>query len=581
MLLELSIQNFAIIDTLHLSFAPGLNVLTGETGAGKSIVIDAMGLLLGERAQSEFIRTGTDKAVVEGVFAVEERAHGDVRTVLEENGLLDSGEALDTIILTREIRTEGANICRINQRPVTLRLLQSIGDQLIDIHGQGEHLSLLKGRAQLELLDRYAETGSLRAEFAEQVRELRRVRRAIDALAMNERDKAQRIDRLTFVVEEISDAKLEPGEEEELKKERRRLANAEQIVLLSQQIHTLLYEGSEEQPAVVDVLGQVLKALRDLIKLDDAVASEQETVEQATYLLEDVARRIADYGEGTQYDPARLRGIERRLDLIFRLKRKYGDTVEEVIEAGEKAQQELVEMEGVEERVATLRHAEETLLRRIGQLGVELSEARRAAGERLASAVEQQLAELRMEHARFAVACEWTQDSEGVPVPSAFGNDPDARYAFNPTGLDRVTFMISTNPGEPLKPMAKIASGGETARLMLALKTVLGEADETPILIFDEIDTGIGGRVGAVVGRKLHGLSQRHQVFCVTHLPHLAAFGDAHYRLYKEFDGDRTVTRVVPLDEEGRLAELAQMLGTGESARETAVEMRQEVMALQ
>lgn len=575
MLLELSIQNFAIIDQLHLSFEPGFNVLTGETGAGKSIMIDAMGLLLGERAQSEFIRTGTDKAVVEGVFHLEEDLRAQIRPILEENGLIDDDESAETIILTREIRTQGANICRINRSPVTLRLLQSVGDQLIDIHGQGEHLSLLRRDAQLNLLDRYAGTWALRNEFAEQVHELQRVRKAMQKLRMSDREKVQRVDRLKYIVREIEEAKLTVGEEEELKQEQRRLSNAKDIARSARQVYVLLYEGVEEQPAVVDVLGDVQRALRDIIKHDESLEDEAETVEQAIYLLDDVARRVGDYAEQTQHDPARLQHVEDRLNTIFRLKRKYGDTIEDVLQAGRDAHQELEDIANAEERLEKLRAVEAKQLRRIGTLGEKLSRMRRNAAAELSRKLEEQLRDLRMEKARFDIDFAWNASSDGAPVEAAFDNEPDARYAFDATGLDTVTFMISPNPGEPLKPMAKIASGGETARLMLALKTVLGEADETPILIFDEIDTGIGGGVGTIVGEKLGELSRRHQVLCVTHLPQLAAFGDMHVYIYKTFDGERTVTRAKPLDEESRLAELAEMVGTGESARDAAIEMRE------
>lgn len=574
MLLELSIQNFAIIDQLDLSFEPGFNVLTGETGAGKSIMIDAMGLLLGERAQSEFIRTGTDKAVVEGVFHLDEELRAEIRPILEENGLIEEDESAESIILTREIRTQGANICRVNRSPVTLRLLQSIGDQLIDIHGQGEHLSLLRRDAQLRLLDRYAGTWPLRNEFAEQVHELQRVRTAMQKLRMSDREKVQRVDRLKYIVKEIEEANLRPDEEEELKQEQRRLSNAKDIARAARQVYVLLYEGVEEQPAVVDVLGQVQRALRDIIKHDESLKDDAKTVEEAQYLLDDVARRVGDYADQTQHDPARLTQVEDRLNTIFRLKRKYGDTIEEVLAAGREAQQELEDIANAEERLEKLRVVEAKLLRKIGDVGEKLSRLRRNAAEELSRALEDHLRDLRMEKARFSIDFVWNTSTDGAPVSVAFGNDADARYAFDTTGLDTVTFMISPNPGEPLKPMAKIASGGETARLMLALKTVLGEADETPILIFDEIDTGIGGGVGTIVGEKLSDLSRRHQVLCVTHLPQLAAFGDMHVHIYKMFDGERTVTRAEPLDEEARLAELAEMVGTGTSAREAALEMR-------
>jgi DNA repair protein RecN (Recombination protein N) len=300
--------------------------------------------------------------------------------------------------------------------------------------------------------------------------------------------------------------------------------------------------------------------------------------EQALYLLEDVSRTLGSYSNQVEYNPERLQAIERRLDLIFKLKRKYGDSIEAILETAEKARAELEEIANAEERLRELAVVEEKLLRQIGQLGLELSAARREAALRLATAVERELEDLRMARAKFETRIAWVVDEDGAIVPDVpeAGLDPAARYAFDATGLDQVEFLLAANPGEPLKPLAKVASGGETSRIMLALKTVLGEADDTPTLIFDEIDTGIGGRVGAIVGRKLRGLTRKHQVLCITHLPQIAAFGDSHYHISKVLSGDRTVTQVKLLDEEGRIAELAAMIGGGETAWDTAVEMRNE-----
>ncbi len=581
MLLELTVENFAIIERVHLRFGPGLNVLTGETGAGKSILVDAMSLLLGGRALSDYVRAGARQARVEGLFLVEPSRATVLRPLLEEHGVLEAGEPLETLILTREIRARGANVCRINGRAVPLRLLQQVGERLIHIHGQAEHLALRRPAVQLDLLDRYAGAQELRARLAERVGELRRVRAAVRKVASDQGELDRRAERLRFALEEIEQAGLRPGEEEALREERRLLTNAERLAELAQEAYTLLYGGAEDDIPALDRVDQALRALRQLAKLDSRLASHVASVEQALALLDDVARFLGDYMEGIEYDAARLQEIEHRLDLIFRLKRKYGPTVEEVLRAAADARAELERLARAEEQLTRLRQIEARLLEQIGRLGVELSARRRRAAARLAKAVERELAHLRMAHTRLVIRFEWREDPAGVPVDEAFGLDPSARYAFDATGLDRVEFLVSTNPGEPPKPLARVASGGEMARLMLALQTVLGEADETPVLIFDEVDTGVGGRLGTTVGRKLHALGRFHQVLCITHLPQLAAFGDTHFRVYKVPADGRTVTRVEPLDEEGRLQELATMLGTGRSAREAAEELRRQGRAVQ
>ncbi|MDQ7029229.1 MAG: DNA repair protein RecN [Ardenticatenia bacterium] len=576
MLLELTVENFAIIERVHLRFQPGLNVLTGETGAGKSILVDAMSLLLGARALSEYVRAGAHQARVEGLFLVNEPRADALRPLLEDHGVIEADEPLETLILTREIRARGANVCRINGRAVPLRLLQEVGERLIHIHGQGEHMALRRPAAQLNLLDRYAGTQPLRARLANRVSELRKVRAAMRRLAVDQEALEQRAERLRFTLQEIEEAGLHPGEEEALREERRLRINAERLAELAQEAYALLYGGGEDHEPALDHIGRALRALHHLAKLDARLEPHVASVEQALVLLDDVARFLGDYVETIEHDPARLQEIEQRLDLIFRLKRKYGPTVEDVLRAAADARAELERTARAQERLAQLRHLEARLLEQIGQLGVALSARRRQAAARLSEAVARELAHLRMGQTRLMIHFTWQQDSTGAPVNEAFGLDPSARYAFDTTGLDRVEFLISTNPGEPPKPLARVASGGEMARFMLALQTILGEADETPVLIFDEVDTGMGGRLGTTVGRKLHALGRLHQVLCITHLPQLAAFGDAHFRVYKVQSNDRTVTRVEPLDEEGRLRELASMLGTGHSAREAAEELRRQ-----
>jgi len=578
MLAELHIRNFAIIEDLHLTVGPGLNVLTGETGAGKSIIIEAVSLLLGERADQEVIRAGAERAQIEGLFILEPHVAETLVPLLTKHGLEGDN---DTLILAREVRRGGRSVSRVNGRAVSSALLREIGERLVDIHGQGRHLSLLRVREHVNFLDRYAGLEGLRAEFAEQVRALRHLRQELATLRRDERELARRVDLLTFQVSEINAAQLREGEEEELKAERNRLANAEQLTLLADEVCRALEEGSVEQPAALDLLGQAIQQLSKLERIDPTLQPLRQEAESASYALQELVRSLRAYREGIEYSPQRLAQVEERLALIYNLKRKYGDTVAEILAFGAEAQKELDSITHAEERIEALEAEEERLLRTLGKLGAELSSRRQEAAERLAAAVEAELADLRMARARFGVSITQKDDPAGAYVD-------DRRLAFDATGLDRVEFLVSTNPGEPLRPLVKIASGGETSRLMLALKTVLSHADATPTLIFDEIDAGIGGRVGATVGKKLWRLtipsraeapsSPHHQVLCVTHLPQLAAYGDTHIKVDKRVVGERTVATAQPIDGEARLQELAQMLGAETDAgRQSIQEMLAEV----
>ncbi len=571
MLSELLIANFAIIDDLHLRFAPGFNVLTGETGAGKSIIIDAVSLLLGARGEAEYVRTGADQASIEAYFRVGGPVWDQIGPLLEQDDL--QGEEPGHLILAREIRRNGRNVCRINGRAVTLRALQSVGELLVDIHGQTEHLSLLRVREHVNLLDRFGGIWPLRSQVAHRVQELRRVRRDLADLQRDERELARRIDLLEYQVNEIEAARLEPGEDELLLQERTRLANAEQLTELAQEAYAALYEGSDDQASAVDLVQAALRALHGLARLDPSLEPTAQRAEEMGYALDDVASSLLDYRDSIEYNPRRLNQVEERLAVIHSLQRKYGASIKDVLAFAERQRQELDAIEHAGERIEELMAQEEALLREVGHLGAELSARRREAAGQLSARIEAELEELSMAQARFAVDLAWRDDPEGAYVNGE-------RVAFDASGLDRVEFLVAPNVGEPLKPLVRIASGGETSRLMLALKAVLSAADQTPTLIFDEIDTGIGGRVGSVVGRKLWGLTvangseaAAHQVLCVTHLPQLAAFGDVHVKVEKQIIGGRTVTRVRPLELETRVQEVALMLGsqsdaTQESARE-------------
>ena len=570
MLTDLRIRDFAIIDDLGLEFGPGFVVFTGETGAGKSIIIDAVELLLGGRAEGSMVRSGASAALIEGVFRLDEAVADEVRAVLEREGLLDDPTFLT---LGREVRSEGRNVCRVNGRSVGLALLRELGEFLVDVHGQSEHLSLLRVREHLNLLDRHARNETLRGEFGAAYRQLAVVRSELDSLRVSEAEAARRADMLAFQINEIEAARLKPGEEATLLEDRTRLANAEQLARLAEQALAALDEPSEERPTAIDLLGEAAEALASLARVDAGLAGLQAEAQALEEQAAEISRRLRLYREAIEFNPRRLDEVEERLTLMRNLQRKYGASLEAVLAHGENARQELDAIAHADERLRDLGGRETELLATLGELGARLSDSRRRAGERLAKGIESELDDLRMAGARFGVDIRWEDSPQGAIVG-------EKRLGFGPTGLDRIEFLVAPNPGEGLKPLAKIASGGETSRLMLGLKGVLAKADRTPTLIFDEIDQGIGGRVGAVVGSKLRGLARGHQVLCVTHLPQLAAYADQHYRVEKHASRGRTTTQVRPVAGDERVAELALMLGgDSESNRRSATELVQAAQA--
>jgi DNA repair protein RecN (Recombination protein N) len=568
MLTELHIRNFAIIDQLDLKLGPGLIILTGETGAGKSIILDAVEMLVGGRADAAVVRAEADQAFVEGVFQLKGPDKEAVHAILQREDLLDDP---NYVTLSREVRREGRSVARVNGRTAGVSLLKELGTVLIDIHGQSEHLSLLDPRAHLGLLDRYAEVARPLNDYRQTYQKLLVVRRDLNELLQAQADADRRTEMLTFQADEIEAARLKPGEDDDLRKERDRLANAESLAAYAQQALTVLDEGSPESPAASDLVGQAAQALAGLAKID---AAQGELADEAAGLedtLADVVRGLRDYLDEIEFNPKRLDEVEERLNLIHNLTRKYGGSIPAVIDSAIDARKQLENISNAVEKIAELQGEEEKLLQTLSRQGLALSDKRKAAAEKLGKGIETELDDLKMAAARFGVDFQTRADPNGVPVP------PDgARVAFDQSGLDRVEFLVAPNPGEGLKPLARIASGGETSRLMLALKNILASADEIPSLIFDEIDQGIGGRVGLVVGYKLWHLGRNHQVFCVTHLPQLAAFGDQHYQVQKIIQGNRTLTRVERLEGESQLLELSQMLGeVGEGTLRSSHELMQ------
>jgi DNA repair protein RecN (Recombination protein N) len=572
MLTELRIQNFAIIDKLELKFGPGLIILTGETGAGKSIILDAVTMLIGGRADTTVIRAEAEYAFVEGLFSLKGPEKEAVCEILKREELMDDE---NYVTLTREVRREGRSVARVNGRTVNVSLLKELGALLVDIHGQSEHLSLLDTRAHLGLLDRYANVDDALGEYRQSYHKLLAVRHELKKLRQEQADAERRIDFLTYQAEEIEAARLKPGEDEELKIERDKLANAESLAQYVQEALTALDEGTPESPAATDLVGQASRVMTGLAKIDPKHSDLSEQAINLDEMLAELVRSLRDYLEEIEFNPKRLEEVEERLDLIHSLARKYGGSIEKVIASGEEARAQLENISHATERIEELEAEESALLKKLAEQGGALSQKRQGTAVALGKGIETELNDLRMAEAQFSVDFQTKADPDGIPL------EDGKRLAFDHNGYDRVEFLVAPNPGEGLKPLARIASGGETSRLMLALKNVLASADEIPSLIFDEIDQGIGGRVGLVVGQKLWKLARNHQVFCVTHLPQLAAFGDEHYQVQKLVQDNRTITRVEPLAGESRMLELAQMLGqVGEATLQSAHEILQTAQEL-
>ena len=552
MLTELRIENFAIIDKLELEFTSGLIIFTGETGAGKSIIMDALEMLLGGRADATVLRRDAERASVEGVFKLSAAIKAPVNEILKREDLLDDETYLT---LAREVRREGRSTARINGRTVNVTLLKEIGKFLVDIHGQTEHLSILDPHTHLGLLDRFANVDSLQTSYKQSYSALLGLRRELGDLRAAQADSTRRIEMLTFQVEEIDAAKPKPGEDEELRLERDRLANSELLSSNAQEALQLLDDGSPETPAITDQLGQVVSALAAMARVDTKKSELSTRAETLLENLAEISHELRDYLEAIEFNAHRLEDVEERLDMLHRLMRKYGGSLETVLAFGEKARAELETISNAAEKIGELEARETVLLKDLSDRAAKLSQKRKVTAIELSKHIETELDDLKMASAHFSI------DFQTRPDPAGLTLDKNSRVAFDGTGFDRVEFLVAPNPGEGLKPLAKIASGGETSRLMLALKNTLARADQIPSLVFDEIDQGIGGRVGGVVGQKLWNLGRAHQVFCITHLPQLAAFGDQHYRVQKLVEKNRTTTQVKRMEGDERMLELAQMLG--------------------
>jgi DNA repair protein RecN (Recombination protein N) len=574
MLSQLTIRNFAIVDHLQIDWHPGLNVITGETGAGKSILIDAVGALLGDRLGPEIVRSGATRALVEGVFIVAATdPPADLKAVLDEYGLEPEDGAL---IVSREIAGSGGRGgARINGRGVPLSVIQELGELLVDVHGQSEHMALLRPREQIDYLDRYAAVLPERTEVARLVRELRAVREAHRRLVAEEREAARLQDMLRHELAEIEGANLREDEEDELQVQRARLQHVERLrqsALTAYEALTGTEENGRDQPGVVDLLGNAVAACADAGKIDPVLGNEGEALNAALIQAEESVHALRDYLDSLESDPEALEQTAERLFLIGDLKRKYGESVAEILAYSAGARRSLNEIERRTERLEQLQVEEQQLIERLSAAAATLSARRCAAAEQLSSSVDGELADLRLAGARFVVSVAQSEDPEGIPL--------DGRtLAVDLSGADRVEFLIAANGADEARPIARVASGGELARIALALKTVLSRVETRPTLIFDEIDVGVGGRTAPVVGEKLWAVSAAgHQVLCVTHMAQVAAFADHHFAVSRA----TSETSVTLLTDDERLAELAAMLSGSptDAARQSAQELLDRAAAL-
>lgn len=538
MLKSLTVWNFALLEHVQVEFQSGLNILTGETGAGKSILIDSLGAVLGARMSADMVRSGCDWLRVEAVFSLEDESLG-LHELLTQQAIDDSDKEL---IITRQLTRAGRSTALVNGCHVTLAILRQIGAYLVDIHGQNENLALLKEENQFHLLDGYdPDVAEALAAYMCAYREWREKKKAYDEKQQASREYAQRLDMLHWQDKEISEANLKAGEDEALETEIRKLSHAEKIVGSIEESYELLEGGGGSGLGVLPALSQVKKDLEDISRFDDALANAQKMVEEAYISLQEASYELRDYGESVEFSPARLDQLQSRMDVIYRLCKKYGATLDDVLAHQEKVERELSEIENYDEDIAALEKEIAALEKELGKKAAALTELRRAAAKDLSSAIEEQLFALGMPKAQLAIRVEQAAD-------------------YGPQGRDEVAMFFSANPGEAEKPLQKVASGGELSRIALAIKTVASSRDSSvPSMVFDEIDTGIGGRTAQMVAERIALVAQYKQVLCITHLPQIACMADAHLYISKRTEEGTTATQIRPLSERERISEIARM----------------------
>lgn len=566
MLSTLSIRNLAVIEAVDVHFHSGFHVLTGETGAGKSIIIDALGLIAGGRGSADLIRYGCDKAEMEALFELS--VQHPVWNTLSELGI--QAEADEHLVIRRELTVSGKSVSRINGQLVNLTMLREIGEQLINIHGQHEHQSLLRAEKHLGLLDTYGETiiRPIKIKYSEQYRAFVKVEKELRQLQESSQKAYQMLDMYRFQLEEIAAAGLVPGEDESLAEERVKLSHSEKMMDSVSGAYELLH-GSHGLEAV----SYAISKLEDINDYDHkGIHPILEQLQSAFYQLEDAAFQLRSYRDGIEFNPVRLSEVEERLNMITGLKRKYGESVESILQYYVQIERETDHLENKDERLEKLLAERNQLLEGLLETAEEMSEARKICAEELSNQVEQELKDLQMERTSMRAQISIMEDPKGVEWKGK-------RIRITKHGIDNVEFLISPNPGEPLRPLGKIASGGEMSRIMLALKSIFARHDQIPVLIFDEVDTGVSGRAAQSIAEKLFILSSTCQVFSITHLPQVACMADHQYLIEKNVHDERTMTQVESLSEQGRVTELARMLG-GVEITEKTLHHAQEMLKL-
>lgn len=547
MLRQLDIHNIALIDNISIELGTGFNILTGETGAGKSIIIDSINAILGERISKELIRTGKEKAIVEAVFEIENEK---LSNIFQHMGI--EPEEDGTLIISREFNLAGKNICRINGKMATVSMLKEIGELIIDIHGQYDNQSLLRTESHIKLLDLFGgeKIHHLKSNYLNKLAEYKSVKTKLKEISGNIGERERRIDLLKFQIEEITKGALQPDEEENLNKQRLVLSNSEKIIGALSSAYEFLLSGNNIKSSASDNINEALSELNGISKLGEKIDDLKKRLEDVSFQLDDITEEIRKERDNVEYNPEMLETIEERLDFIFKLKRKYGISIPEIHKYCEKSQQELQELNDSEAAIGSLNARIKVLSEELYNISCLLNTERKKASEILENKITNELNDLEMKKAKFKVNIEF-DDAKDI--------NSERKYSQN--GLDKIEFLISPNIGEPLKPLSKIASGGEMSRIMLAIKTILANVDEIPTLIFDEIDIGVSGRAAQKVGEKLSFISKNHQVLCVTHIAQIASMADSHYLIEKFSNEESTETKVQKLKEKGIRDEIARILG--------------------
>ena len=562
MIKEIRIRNFAVIENLEVSFGKGLSVLTGETGAGKSIIIDAINLLLGGRADTDSIRSGETTAFVDAVFEITDPVTRDL--ILEFGVEMDDSE----LLIKRQVSNTGKNRCLLNNSSVTVSTLAKIGDRLVDLHGQHDHQALLHPEIHIELLDLYGKCNDLRDEFSKTFSNYQTQSKILNSMKIDEQELLQKQEFLSFQLKEIDKANLSKEEEEELKAARNKLKHAEQIREGLQKSQSLL---TDEGGSIIENLGQVLKELEWVQNIDSGLAEPVERSRSAFYELEEVVESLRSYGQSLEFNPTRLEEIEDRIAEINELKRKYGNDIVKILIRREEIAEELEQLASNEENMESLENDLKKKELMLSKLGKQLAEKREAAAKNLSRSVEKELKELSMSNVQLSVRFDYPADPEGFIIFRKQKTNATSN------GLGTLEFLFSPNQGEEMRPLAKIASGGELSRVMLALKSILNDQNTVPVMIFDEVDTGIGGSVAEKVGIKLQKVATTKQVFCITHLPQIAGMAFSHFRVEKEVKGKRTRSTIRQLKHKERVEELARM-SSGEKITDASLKYAREML---